>query len=298
MIDAVLNSSHGRTVERIWLLSDLQQSNLTHARFCLTTAVADCRRWQRPLDQIWYLGDAVEGADLALLEQMIQMQEEILNPLGVPIYYVLGNHDFDAWSKAGTHRQPVSLPIWQMIGDNPLWQAADSLESFHYFGEAGPYRVVFFTDHGSFEQGWFTTHGRIRGREDSYPWSAADYRRVWAAAEDRPIITVSHYALPGGNRPAPLLEQLLPLPSRAAVHFYGHSHIGDEVWGREHAHRQISSVEYHAVPQINVSSLENVRGSEIRSVLLEIYEDGSLGLFFRDHLAAAWSQAYMLPLPA
>jgi ABC-type multidrug transport system fused ATPase/permease subunit len=51
----------------------------------------------------------------------------------------------------------------------------------------------------------------------------------------------------------------------------------------------------------NAYSFENVRGAFCRSVLLHIYEDHSLGLFFRNHDRREFCEAYFParePLPA
>ena len=51
-------------------------------------------------------------------------------------------------------------------------------------------------------------------------------------------------------------------------------------------------MDWHDVPQIDVSSFENIRGEHCRSVLLHIYEDGNMGVFFRDHDRHRFTEAY------
>jgi multidrug efflux pump subunit AcrB len=48
----------------------------------------------------------------------------------------------------------------------------------------------------------------------------------------------------------------------------------------------------------DVAALENYRGDAIRSTLLEIYEDGSFGVLFREHCNRRWSDAYYIAPPA
>ena len=51
-------------------------------------------------------------------------------------------------------------------------------------------------------------------------------------------------------------------------------------------------MDYHDIPQLNVSSFENVRGDKCRSVLLHIYEDGQMGVFWRTHDDHRFCEAY------
>lgn len=88
------------------------------------------------------------------------------------------------------------------------------------------------------------------------------------------------------------MRGLFPLPTNVRIHFYGHAHIGDFTWAREDAYRRISWVDWHDIPQINVSSFENVRGDASRSVLLHIHEDGGMGVFFRNHDSGEFMESY------
>ena len=76
------------------------------------------------------------------------------------------------------------------------------------------------------------------------------------------------------------------------VYFYGHSHIGDWKWAKKDAWRRISWVDWHDVPQIDVSSFENIRGRSCRSVFLHIHREGTMGVFFRDHDRHCFTEAY------
>ncbi len=110
--------------------------------------------------------------------------------------------------------------------------------------------------------------------------------------EKCPVITASHYSYQRGNRASEHLSKLLPLPANMKIHFYGHSHIGDYDWAKENAYRRIACIDWHDIPQINVSSFEHIRGQACRSVFLHIYEDHSFGIFFRNHDAQAFSECY------
>ena len=131
-----------------------------------------------------------------------------------------------------------------------------------------------------------------------YPYTEADYQslRDRLAALNKPLITLSHYSFAGGNRAAPLFDRFLPLPAQERIHFYGHAHIGDAVWAGKDCYRKIAAVDNQPIIQVNVSSLENYRGSAIRSVILEWYETGEIGVCFRNHTRACWDD-YLLVSP-
>lgn len=279
---------------RIWIFSDLQQALPERARYCMAAAVEDFKTLCLPCEFIWYLGDAVEGIEESHLNEAVRIQLDLLRPLQIPLRYVLGNHDFDYLRS----RNRVASHFHNAVQHVPGWQSVDSLQSFYFIEELGDYTLLFLSDHTHLGGEWFTTHGIIHGDSDEYPYDQAVYLNLKNLLEtsNKPIITLSHYAFSGGNRPSPLWNQLLPLPDQVKIHFYGHSHIGDKVWGKEHVYRKISYVDYQNIPQINVSSLENDRGDEIRSVFLEIYEDNSLGIFFRDHEKKQWAGMFMMPV--
>ena len=95
MIEQLVGMLHEKARNRLWLISDLQQSIPENATMCMKTAVDDFKRLTLPCQYIFYLGDAVEGHDRAYIEEMTGMQFEKLDPLGVPVVYIIGNHDFD-----------------------------------------------------------------------------------------------------------------------------------------------------------------------------------------------------------
>src|SRR5437762_1995727 len=104
MIGDLLQSLRPHVLHRAWVISDLQQAMPANARRCLTAAVEDFRSLRLPIEQIWYLGDALEEANLAHLEEMAAMQVEMLGSFGAPLKYVLGNHDFDYLRRTGDNR--------------------------------------------------------------------------------------------------------------------------------------------------------------------------------------------------
>ena len=159
-----------------------------------------------------------------------------------------------------------------------------------YTVDLGDMAVVILTDHASPEGAWYTTHGMIRGQKEAYPYTERDYHdlRDQIAKLGKPVLTMSHYAFPGGNREAPLYQQFLPLPENVRMHFYGHAHIGDAVWAGKDCYRKLSGVDDQAIMQVNVASLENYRGTAVRSVFVSLYENDEIGIAFRNHSAHCW----------
>jgi hypothetical protein len=295
LIDRILQSIRTQVLHRVWVLSDLQQSVPTEARRCLTTAVEDFRSLNLPIEQIWYLGDAVEGAHLDHLEEMAAMQVEVLASFGVPLRYVLGNHDFDLLRLNPGLTGPKST-FRDAVLRTPNWRTTDSIESFYFIDRIGEFTLLFLSDHADPQGRWFSTHGLVNGDAAAYPHDAAAYRRVRdeIAAVPGPVITCSHYAFAGGNRPSALHDLMLPLPANIRLHLYGHAHIGDATWAGKDLYRKIACVDDHPIVQCDVASLEDGRGSATRSMVLEIYADRSLGLVFRNHSTRRWEESLLL----
>lgn len=290
MIDQWLKQSKAPTVKRIWAFSDLQQSEPAKAEACLKTAVEDIQSLQLDLDYLWYLGDATEGDDPASLQAMCEMHLNYLRPLDAPLRYVLGNHDFDYFS--------IEPRAWfaETVRSVPGWRTTDDMTSFYYTEDIGPFLIVFLSDHGDPEGRWHTTHGVLKGKLEYYPHLEEHYEQLKQLIADssKPVIMVSHYAFAGSTRPSHLHGRLLPLPPTVRMHLHGHAHIGDARWAGKDAYRKFAGVDHQHIPQFNISSLENGRGSSIRSALIEIYEDTSIGIFFRDHSRKHWSESVML----
>src|SRR5687767_11254691 len=116
---------------RVWIISDLQQSVPENAAYCLSVAVEDFRRLDTPCEQIWYLGDAVEGTDRAHLEAMADMQAELLGSLQTPLRFVLGNHDFDYSRRERPGRPPV-MSFRDRVLATPGWKTADPIDRFFF----------------------------------------------------------------------------------------------------------------------------------------------------------------------
>lgn len=298
MIERFLAAAREQVLHRVWVLSDLQQSLPAEARRGLTAAVDDFRALAMPCEQFWYLGDAVEGQRLDHLEEMAHMQVQMLGALGVPLKYVLGNHDFDHLR----HARPASgrTAIFRdAVLTVPNWRTTDTLESFYFFDRLGDITLLFLSDHADPAGRWVSTHGVVHGDRAAYPHPPEAYRalRDQVAAIDGPVITCSHYAFAGGNRPSDLHNQMFPLPANVRLHLYGHAHIGDIAWAGKDRFRKIACVDDHPIVQLDVASLEDGRGSAIRSAILEVYRDGSLGIYFRNHTIRAWEECLMLGGP-
>jgi hypothetical protein len=295
MIPSLLQAARSQVLHRVWVVSDLQQSVPAEARRCLTTAVEDFRSLDMPPEQIWYLGDAVEGRNLAHLDEMAAMQVEVFGSFGVPLRYVLGNHDFDflRHDKGASGRGAV---FREAVLKVPGWRTTESLESFYFVDSIGEYTVLFLSDHAQPQGRWASTHGTVHGDYASYPHDARAYQAVrnQITAAKGPVISCAHYAFAGGNRPSNLLDQILPLPANLRLHLYGHAHIGDAQWAGKDLYRKIATVDNHPLIQCDIASLEDGRGSATRSAVLEIYREGSLGLCFRNHTTRRWEEMLVL----
>ena len=295
MIPTLLQAARPHVRHRVWVLSDLQQSIPSEATRCLSTAVEDFRALDLPPEQIWYLGDAVEGTNLPHLEEMAAMQVRVLSSFNVPLRYVLGNHDFDflRQDKGASGRTAI---FREAVLKVPTWRTTDSIESFYFLDKIGDYTVLFLSDHAHPQNRWASTHGLVHVDPRLYPHTARDYQalRDQLAAVKGPVITCSHYAFAGGNRPSPLHDLMLPLPPNIRLHLYGHAHIGDAAWAGKDLYRKIAAVDDHPIVQCDIASLEDGRGSAIRSAVLEIYHDGTLGLYFRNHTTQRWEESLML----
>jgi hypothetical protein len=298
VISTLLPALAPHVLHRVWVISDLQQGLPRRARECLDTALDDFRSLNLPCEQVWYLGDAVEGARLDFLEEVSAMQIEKFAALGLPVKYVLGNHDLDhlVHDCGATGRAAV---FHDAIRHLPLWRTTESLESFYFIDRIGPFTVLFLSDHADPQGRWISTHGKVHGDASLYPYDREAYQslRDQLAAAPGPVITCSHYPFTGGNRPSPLHNLMLPLPPNVRLHLYGHAHIGDAAWAGKDRFRKISGMDDHPIVQVDVASLENDRGNATRSVFLEIYRDLALGVLFRNHSARCWEETLLLDAP-
>ena len=127
---------------RVWIISDLQQSDLAIARECLTAACQDFKDLQMPREQIWYLGDSVQGNDETVLRQMVEMQIELLQALDTPLIFTCGNHEFDPY-----YPQMDKLPLTgddelkiisrELFSKVPGWRTSENLSDFYFTDRLG-----------------------------------------------------------------------------------------------------------------------------------------------------------------
>lgn len=282
---------------RIWIFSDLQQSLPDMAEGCLDIALEDLKALNLSPTAIWYLGDAMEGRNPDRVSQMISMQVRKLSALNLPLRFVMGNHDLDCSTGLPAGSTPV-LPVWEAFRNVPGWKTTPSFQDFYFTETYGETLVVFLSDHIAADNRWIATQQEVRGAEpEAYEIPLAAYQalREYMASWNGPVILAGHYAFPGGARGAPehgLLTRLLPLPDTVTLALHGHAHVGDWPYGQAKTFQRIGWIDWHNIPQVNVSSLDRTRGGQTRSVVLDIYKDGSFGLFFRDHEDKMWSEAF------
>lgn len=285
--DVVREALRDRLKARVWLISDLQQSQPEKARRSLYTALEDFYALNLKCDKIWYLGDSVEGKNMAHLDEMTLMQEEAFVRLALPLCYVMGNHDMEVMPSGGR------VPFYDMIKTHPNWKCVEKCSDFYYFDTIADLSVLFISDCFAPDFSWWTCHGRVFGDEKKYPYGRKDIEELKEKVKSsgRKTITVSHYAYPGGNRESGFMAKLLPLPENVIMHIYGHAHIGDAVWAGRNCMRKISWTDNSDIPQADIASLERDRGNAVRSAFLEIYDDFIL-ISFRNHDKKIWTESF------
>ncbi|MBR1609095.1 MAG: metallophosphoesterase [Kiritimatiellae bacterium] len=293
-------------LRRFWVFSDLQQSDPANARLCMTTGVEDFLSLGLGIDAAFYLGDSTEGAVEEHLAEMADMQVEQLSKVDAPIWYALGNHEFDLHNAAWNGRVDASrlfrVVMRERVLREPQWHVAPTLRDWLFVADFGDVAVALLGDHADAGGKWWTTHGILHGLPEGTPDPHGDEPlrvRDAIAALGKPAFTMSHYAFPGGNRPSALMGGMLPLPENVVAHLYGHCHIGDFRCGGDDCLRQIAGTDGSAVTQFDVASLENRRGTAVRSAILEWYGGRDFAVFFRNHSAARWEKAFQAsPDPA
>ena len=296
-IDRIVELCRVEATHRLWILSDLQQREPARASRHMHCAMEDFLSLGMPVDAVCYLGDATEGTDISLIEEMAAMQQREFSRVDAPVYYALGNHDFDYFRHNSEDVREMRVPFLDYMRAYPQWHLPEDISRMYYMVDMGDFALCFLTDHADPQGRWVTTHGVVHGNDkDAYPYTPEDYRNLMAevAALGKPVITLSHYAFPGGNRESGLFANFLPLPDNVRIHFYGHAHIGDAVWAGQDCFRKISCVNNNPVMQIDVASLENGRGNAVRSVILEWYPTREIGIFFRNHSLQCWDDALFL----
>jgi calcineurin-like phosphoesterase family protein len=267
--------------------SDLQLSEPSQAEATLSIAVDDLQELGLKLDAVWCLGDAHCGIREAALREVAQINIAQLRRLHAPVYYVLGNHEMDL-TASGVRRFPL-----RELAERAGWHMA-ALDEFYFCAEFCGFLVVFMGDHAAREGDWWTAHGYANG--DDYPHAPESYEALRRRMQEYsgPVIIASHYALPGGQRPGPLMERLLPLPANVRLHLHGHAHIGDLVWNKENPWQRENPITGDARKQFNISALETARTPGSHSALLELYSDGAIKLRIRCHLEKKWVEEFRI----
>ncbi len=288
----VLTSGHAG---RVWIQSDLQLSNPDKARKVLTDAVDDILGLQLGIGAIWCLGDAVCGSKIEDIETVAQTTVEQFGRLGVPVCYVLGNHESDLKRTLNLDR----YPLYELVKNNPSWHVSPSLDDLYFARMVYGTLVIFTSDHMASDKTWWTTHGGVRDDQAGrYPYPPQTYNdlRDAIARHDGPVITASHYAYPGGQRQSELMRALLPLPDNVKFHCYGHAHIGDLVWNKEKPYLRPNPIEGQSLIQFNISALETARSAGSHSAILDIGPNGPEKLRIRCHLEKRWTETFTLPM--
>jgi calcineurin-like phosphoesterase family protein len=255
----------------IWVHSDLQLSNPQTAISVLGRAVEDVESLGIPLDGVWNLGDSLCHANEANLDEVASASVELLERLGVPIAYVMGNHEMDL-ALSGCWR----FPLYERVKSRPLWHVNEQLSDMGFVRDCFGMRIFFSGDHADPDGKWMVIHDWPTPVEP-YPNLPEGWQRFREAivSSPKPVLTVSHYAYPGGQRPGDLRRRLLPLPETIRAHFHGHAHIGDLVWNKEFPYRRENPIEGSHIHQYNISALENLRSEGSHSAFLH-FRDGVL----------------------
>ena len=176
ILDQVIAAVSPKVVRRVWIVSDLQQRYPDRATHCMTRAADDFVSLGLPCDAVCYLGDAVEGGNIEFLMDMSRMQQEQFARVDAPVYYVLGNHDFDYFAE---HRETLSrmeLPFFEYMQKQPQWHTQADIRDMCFTADLGPFVLCFLTDHADPAGRWYTTHGEIRGDASLYPYTETDYQ--------------------------------------------------------------------------------------------------------------------------
>lgn len=285
IFDELYEFGKKRVKQTVWVFSDLQQARYENAKKCLDIALEDYELLGKPADMIWYLGDSTESANYPELKRMADLQIDAFEKLKIPLCYATGNHDYDYPAACRKNGTPFCMPFYDAVRQHGNWYTTKNCDETWFKVPLGNYTAYFFCDHVAKDNSWCSTHNGYRYGKENYPYTAehfASIRKDMEACTSPNIITASHYAFPGGNRDTALLSLIQPLPQNVRLHLYGHSHIGEYNWPGSRVFSQIQWIDWQDIPQVDVSSFEDIRGSYCRSVMLQIYDDDTLGLFFRN----------------
>jgi len=276
---------------QIWIHSDLQLADPQRAREVLTAAVDDLVDLDLDLAAVWCLGDAATGGYEDRLVQVADICIAQMDRMAVPVCYVLGNHEMDLM-RLGTLR----YPLYERAVEHPLWHTMASIEDFFFVRRFFGIPVVFMGDHAATDGRWCVQHGKAQLEAEAYPHTPDAYVRLRdaIAACPGPVITAAHQSYPGGQRPSPLMGQMLPLPQNVCLHVYGHAHIGDHVWNAERPYQRPNEVEGQSLIQYNISALETRRSAGSHSAILELGPEGPVAMRIRCHLEKRWTETFTL----
>lgn len=290
MINDLLEATRARAKHRVWLISDIQMADLDFIRRCIETSIADYRSLDRPCEVVWYLGDA--GANNT--DKTAALQLELFRGLNLPLRFINGGHDFDL-----THRYleecGIVLPFYRHVQKEPGWKTTEKVSDLYFTDEIGPYMVYFFPNHADEDFNWWAGTV-VQGKVDDYPYTQAffDKLREEMGSCGKPVILCTHEPLPPAIRASELHARLFPLPDNVVANFHGHCHIGERSTYNTTPYCKLTWMNDQDIPQINVSAMEDKRGDAIRSAFLELYEDGSLGVLFRNHSELRWTETFFL----
>lgn len=275
-----------------WIFSDLQFAQEESDGTTLPKAVDDMLELELPLDSAWLLGDIAYGSDAEKLQHAARVIPAQLARLGVPVYYVMGNHEIDHLRTT----KNVCFPLHEQALTNPQWHVAE-LDDFYFTEIFGDTLVVFMGDHAAKDGSWFISHGSSSNQK-AYPHSPSAYEqlRKKIAAYGGPVVIASHYAF-AGQRPSELLNALLPLPANVMLHLHGHAHIGDMIWNKENPWQRNNPIKGSAIRQINISAMETERSPGSHSAILSLGPNGPERLRIRCSAEKRWTEDFTFPLP-
>lgn len=277
----------------IWVQSDLQLDKPAEAERVLSRAVADMATLngkEFSISGIWCLGDVLCGSNEEDLHEVALDCIEKLETFSVPVAYVLGNHEMDVRSGKGR----AVYPLYEYARKRPLWHVQENLEDPWFERRCFGLRVIFFGDHAqSGAEGWYVQHHGIRSKGYPYKDAWTELHKTMQMLRE-PLLTASHYAFPGGQRPGELMQKLIPLPASVITHLYGHAHIGDMVWNGERPYQRCNPITASDTLQYNISALEDVRSPGSHSALLYIENSIPRLLRIRCHQKKEWIEEFSL----